>query len=222
MDYYPHPRPVLYGTTVEESSAQTQTAPIRVGPPRYPPAPPLAGDFPEPFGNSNRRSRSYAEYYARPASFRRPLIVLCAVAAVYASLQLVLGTTGFANPVLGGIVLVGEITLVLVVMASLGWMGGREYMLALGSCFVLVSLGVILGEWQSPVLWIAIVILILLLRRRMWHYYFLRARQEVRGGLGNPTQRSLGWYRNDARRSNNRLSRGSASTEDPWRGRMFW
>ena len=217
MDYYPQPRPVLYGSTVEESGAQTQPAPIRVGPPRYPPAPPLAGDAPEPFGNANRRSRSYAEYYSQPVSFRTPLIALCAIAAVYTSLQLVSGTSGFANPVLGGIVLVGEITLVLVVIASLAWMGGREYMLVLGSCIILVSLGVVLAEWQSPVLWIAIVILILFLRPGMWHYYFLRARQEIAGGLGHLGQRSLRWYSHGTRNSNNGHLQGSASPEGPWR-----
>ena len=48
MDYYPQPRPVLYGTRGEEAPPQTQTAPVRTGPPRYPPAPPLAGDAPGP------------------------------------------------------------------------------------------------------------------------------------------------------------------------------
>ena len=126
MDYYPQPRPVLYGTSNEESEAQTQTAPIRVVPPRYPPAPPLAGDAPEPFGNGHRRSRSYEEYYSQPVSFRTPLIVLCAIAAVYASLQLVLGTSGFANPILGGSVLVGEVMVELVVIASLVWLGAEN------------------------------------------------------------------------------------------------
>ena len=222
MDYYPQPRPVLYGSTVEERGAQTQTAPIRVGPPRYPPAPPLAGDAPEPFGNANRRIHSYAEYYSQPVSFRAPLIALCAIAAVYASLQLVLGTTGFANPVLGGIVRVGEVTLILVVIASLACMGGRTYMLVLGSCIVLVSLGVVLAEWQSPVLWLASIILILFLRPRMWHYYFLRAREELALGLGHLGQRSPRWYRHGTRNSNTRLSRGTGSPEGPWRGRIFW
>src|SRR4051812_148169 len=49
MDYYPQPRPVLYGTSAEDAPPQTQTAPGRVGPPRWPPAPPYAdfGDNPD-------------------------------------------------------------------------------------------------------------------------------------------------------------------------------
>lgn len=56
MDNYPQPRPVLYGTNWEEDTPQTQTAPVRIGPPRYPPAPPLAGDAPEPFDEGSPRN----------------------------------------------------------------------------------------------------------------------------------------------------------------------
>jgi len=65
MDYYPQPRPVLYGTTEEESPPPTQTAPVRIGPPRYPPAPPLAGDAPDPFNHRPGRhmsQQSFAEW----------------------------------------------------------------------------------------------------------------------------------------------------------------
>ena len=55
MDYFPQPRPVLYGTSADEPLPQTQTKPVLTGPPRWPPAPPLAGFAPEPGdGNSNR------------------------------------------------------------------------------------------------------------------------------------------------------------------------
>ncbi len=221
MDYYPQPRPVLFGASNEESGPQTQTAPIRIGPPRYPPAPPLAGDAPEPFDNSNGRSRSYEEFYSQLVSFRTPLIVLCAIAAVYASLQIVLGTSGFANPILGGSVLLGEVMVELVAIASLVWLGGREYILVLGSCIVLVSLGAILAQWQYPVLWIAIVILVLFLRPRMWHHYFIRARHDINAHLVHFRQRFLRRRRHDMKHSYGRVSRQSASPDDRWLGRTF-
>src|SRR5437762_11291134 len=49
MDHYPQPRPILYGTSGEQTPPQTQTGPVRTGPPRFPPAPPAAGDAPDPF-----------------------------------------------------------------------------------------------------------------------------------------------------------------------------
>src|SRR3982750_109040 len=103
MDHYPQPRPVLYGTSWEEAPPQTQTAPVRTGPPRYPPAPPLAGDAPDPYYPP---PRTLTNDYDRGAM---ALALLYAIASAYSLLQILLGTTQFASQVTGRIVLSGEI-----------------------------------------------------------------------------------------------------------------
>src|SRR5947209_3071627 len=105
MDHYPQPRPILYGTSGEETPAQTQTAPVRTGPPRYPPAPPLAGDAPDPFG---RQPGRLINYHKRAVML---LALLYAAASAYSLLQMMLGTTRFANVSLGQIVVSGEIAI---------------------------------------------------------------------------------------------------------------
>src|SRR5262245_35343983 len=110
VDYYPQPRPVLYGTSVAEAPPQTQTAPVRIGPPRYPPAPPLAGDAPDRFdpvpGGVTVTDESVA--YDRGV---RLLVLLFTLASVYSLLQIALGTTGSSDPVAGNALPVVEIVL---------------------------------------------------------------------------------------------------------------
>ena len=158
MDYYPQPRPVLYGTRGDEPPAQTQTAPVRTGPPHYPPAPPLAGDAPDPFRNP--RSKMVAERLGVPIG----LALLYAVASAYSLLQIVTDTTGFTDPVIGRDVLAGEIVISLIVIGSLRRLGGREYLLAIGLALLQIAVTVVFKQWQSPALWVAVILALYLLR----------------------------------------------------------
>src|SRR5437588_2827536 len=88
MDYYPQPRPVLYGTSEEARAPQTLTDPVRIGPPCYPPAPPFAGDAPEPF-NTPSGLNHYQITRRMPLAI--PLSILYGVASVYSLMQLALG-----------------------------------------------------------------------------------------------------------------------------------
>jgi hypothetical protein len=173
MDYYPQPRPVLYGTSAVETPAQTLTKPVRTGPPRYPPAPPLAGDAPEPFDPPPMRLMSHH------GPISAPLAVLYAIASAYSLLQIMLGTTPIAGSSVGQIALTVEIAIGLVVIASLIWPGGRPYLLALGLVALHVSIGIALAQWQSPAFWVAIVVLLYLLTPSMRKQYGRMARLEV-------------------------------------------
>src|ERR1700704_4678019 len=128
MDYYPQPRPVLYGTSVEETPAQTLTKPVRIGPPRYPPAPPLAGDAPDPFDPPPVQLMSHKDRVTVPLAV---LAVLYVISSAYSLLQVMLSTTPLAGSNVGQIALTAEIVIGLVVIASLIWPGGRAYLLAL-------------------------------------------------------------------------------------------
>src|SRR5689334_2022425 len=85
MEYYPQPRPVMYGTAHEEAPPQTEIAPVRTGPPRYPPAPPLAGDAPFPY----EPPREYLASMHEPAAVL--LAILYALSSVYSLSQLISG-----------------------------------------------------------------------------------------------------------------------------------
>jgi hypothetical protein len=179
MDYYPQPRPVLYGTSGEETPPQTQTAPVRTGPPRYPPAPPLAGEAPDPFYRPPRTLTNVFECGALV------LALLYAFASAYSLLQIILGTTQFASVGAGRMVLSGEIVISLIVILTLVRLGGlarisgrdyvlvlrrvsgREYVLVLGLVALHVSIGIAFGQWQSPALWVAIAVMLYLLKPSM-------------------------------------------------------
>ncbi|MEO5951167.1 MAG: hypothetical protein ABIQ44_01745 [Chloroflexia bacterium] len=89
MDEYPQPRPVLYGTWEDEAPAQTLTLPVRSGPPRYPPAPPMAGDAPEPGEpNRNRYVSSGPLYEVRSDGRKKVILVLLYAAYLVLSLAL--------------------------------------------------------------------------------------------------------------------------------------
>jgi hypothetical protein len=203
MDYYPQPRPVLYGTSGEEAPPQTQTAPVRTGPPRYPPAPPLAGDAPEPFPQP---TRTFMTVHERAAI---PLALLYAIASVLSVLQVMLGVTGFANPAVGPFVLSGEILMSVIVIAALARLGGREYLLArhaprreylvaLVLVALQVSLGIVFAQWRSPALWVATTVMLYLLRPSMMRRYGRRGFFEFRPDYGRfgsrrPIDRTHSW-----------------------------
>src|SRR4051794_23110179 len=107
MDYYPQPRPVMYGTTNDETPAQTQTAPVRIGPPRYPPAPPLGGDAPFPFG----RPPAFISIMHEPGAV--PMAILYAFASAYSVLQAIVGGPNLSHAFPGQIILLGEMALAL-------------------------------------------------------------------------------------------------------------
>lgn len=177
MDYYPQPRPVLYGTSDTEVAVQTQTAPVRTGPPRYPPAPPTTEEAPDPFNRPPPAAVSYADTRAVPPGI---LSILYAVASAFSLLQFVLGKMPFDNPVVGEIVLLGEVVIGIVVIACLRWLGGREYLLAWGLVILHVSVGVALAQWQSPALWVACALLLYLMRPSVRRRYMRMAQSEIR------------------------------------------
>jgi hypothetical protein len=69
------------------------------------------------------------------------------------------------------IALVVEIGLSLIVLASLYMLGGREYLIAVGLLAVHIGMGVAFGQWQSPLLWVAIAVTLYLLRPSMVSHY---------------------------------------------------
>jgi hypothetical protein len=165
MDYYPQPRPPLYGTSAEKPPPKTQTAPVRIGPPRYPPAPPSTGYMPEP-----REPFDLPSYGAKG---RAHLVIryFVAAAVTFSLLQVVLTGVGLGGFVAAPVALVVEIGLSLVVLACLYMLGGREYLIAVGLLVVHIGMGVAFGQWQSPLLWVAIAVTLYLLRPSMVGYY---------------------------------------------------
>jgi hypothetical protein len=177
MEYYPQPRPVLYGTSAEETPPQTQTAPVRIGPPRYPPAPPSTGYAPEPHDPRRRRPlRGEGEKGRAP----RVVLYTFTAAIAYSLLQVVLTAAGFAVGLAAPLVLLVEIAISLVVLACLWMLGGREYLMAVGLLAVHISLGVAFAQWQSPLLWVAIAVMVYLLWPSMLKWYGWMAVEEIR------------------------------------------
>ncbi len=165
MDYYPQPRPPLYGTSAEKPPPETQIAPVRIGPPRYPPAPPSTGYAPEP-----REPFDLPSYGAKGRA--HPVIGYFVAAAVaFSLLQLALTGMGLAGLVAAPIALVVEIGISLIVLACLQMLGGREYLIAVGLLAVHIGVGVAFGQWQSPLLWVAIAVTLYLLRPSMVSHY---------------------------------------------------
>ncbi len=121
----------------------------------------------------------------------RLLAFLYAVASAYSLLQVALGVTGFADPVLGSWVLAGEIVASLTVIAGLLWIGGREYLMSLGFVVLHIATGTALGQWQSPALWVAIAVLFYLVRPYMWQKYSRLARMEMRYAIARHRSRNI-------------------------------
>src|SRR4029079_11049028 len=111
MDHYTQPRPALYGTEHDEPALQTQTGPVRAGPPRYPPAPPLAGDAPEPFEWRPRIAGSTRELGAVPLAF------IYALASLYSLLLILQQRTGTVGLTVERTVLISESVISLFVVA---------------------------------------------------------------------------------------------------------
>lgn len=181
VEYYPQPRPVLYGRSQEKSPPQTQTLPVRSGPPRYPPAPPLAGDAPDPF---ERGPVSLPEW---TMDRREPGFAL--LGAIYVSglllslLQAIFGFAQFANPLTGQIVLVGEVVVGFFVTSTLRWPGGRAYLLSLMLLLAYLPFGVVFARWQSPAFWASIMVLLYFMRPSLLHHYSRMARNEMRSAI---------------------------------------
>jgi hypothetical protein len=180
VDYYPQPRPVMYGTSDTEAAVQTQTAPVRTGPPRYPPAPPLAGEAPDPFNRPRPTFAPGVDMRTVPPGI---LSVLYAVASAFSLFQVVLGKTAFDNPAVGEIVLLGEVVIGIAVIACLRWLGGREYLLAWGLVILHVLVGMALAQWQSPALWVACALLLYLMRPSVRRRYMRMGQSEIRDDL---------------------------------------
>ncbi len=170
MDEYPQPRPVLYGTWEDEPPARTLTMPVRSGPPRYPPAPPLAGDAPDPFEPS--RSGAFTAQRGTPSLQILPFLrFLYTVATGYSLILLFLGV--------GQIVELSEIMIGVFAIASSQWLSGRTYLFTLSLVALHVALGIVFAHWLSPALWVAGAILLYLLRSSIRKFYVLWARTEL-------------------------------------------
>ncbi len=176
MDYYSQPRPVLYGVNEEESPPQTQTAPVRSGPPRYPPAPPLAGDAPDPFG----RFRVPQVTLTNAHLVGTALALLYVVGSAYSLVQAVLDIPGSANHAMGRMALLIGFVISLMIVPCSRWLGRRGYRVDLGLVALHISLAVALEQWQSPSMWVAIAVFPYFLVSSVRKQQFRRAVAEVR------------------------------------------
>jgi hypothetical protein len=216
MDYYPQPRPVLYGTSGDEPLPQTQTTPVRMGPPRWPPAPPLAGWAPEPddWGSDGWHWQPYlltgmARTMERPASFAL-LGFLYVAATAYSCILLATSTLSSAgSPVAVGI----EIAFGLLTTLSLWLPNGRGYLAAICMALLQVVLGILLGQWLWPPFWLSIAVCIYLLLPPM------------RWSAGEPAMRKVKcdiarWKRNHP--SSNKGKPGTPPRNMPDHWRELW
>jgi hypothetical protein len=182
MEFYPQPRPALYGTRGDESELPTQTGPTLVGPPNYPPAPPFAGDAPDPNRGPNVYPNAYRllrEFRLRAMPYSGLFLCLLALSAAYSLRQFALEAPGFSDAMVGQAVLMCEFILGVFVSMCLLCLGGLEYPFALGALALHVFLGVIFGQWQSPTLWAAVVALLYLLQAPIRHYSIFRTLEAI-------------------------------------------
>ncbi len=172
MDNYPQPRPVLYGTLAAEDRPRTQTAPVRTGPPRWPPAPPHAGFAPEP-GDGNwkpYRWNPVQDMARRPGIFGL-MCVAYSLATAFSLLYIILNPAAFADTFIGRLVLIVELSLGLLVSLSLLWPDGLGYLMALCPAMLQGVTGIIFGWWLLPGFWMAIVVSVFLLLPSMRRTY---------------------------------------------------
>jgi hypothetical protein len=172
VDNYPQPRPVLYGTSAEDATPQTQTTPVRTGPPRWPPAPPFAEFAPDPSDGNGKGSR----WNSALASAPRPLIsaflgFLYMFAVAYSFLQVFISPAGFADPFTGRLILLVEVALGVLVTLSLWWLDGLGYLTALFPALLQIVPGVVFGQWLLPGFWMAVVVCTYLLLPSMRSTY---------------------------------------------------
>ncbi|HET9493762.1 MAG TPA: hypothetical protein VFR15_05990 [Chloroflexia bacterium] len=202
MDYYPQPRPVLYGTSAKEAPPRTQTAPVRIGPPRYPPAPPSTGYAPEPFPHYGARPRVTIEGVLHPA-----VLLIVEAASAYSLLQVAMGRAGLVSIVVGAAGLI--------VLACLQWRTVLQYRLAVSLAALHVLVGGAFGQWQSPALWIAVAVTLYILRPTMLEQY------EVvpAGVLGGDIAR---YRRQSTHRRRVRVASRRPARLEPWEWRIRW
>jgi hypothetical protein len=100
----------------------------------------------------------------------------------------------------------------LVILASLQWLNGREYLVALGCLVVSIALGTLFAQWYSPAFWMAIVILLYLLKPKRWRYYTNLARFEMR-----PNRIRYKRWRSTRDRSIFRTARDLRDSPQHWR-----
>jgi hypothetical protein len=168
MDYYPQPRPVLYGNPAEEAPPRTQTSPVRAEPPRWPPAPPSAGFADNSGDHQPWRGPVPAQSRSNDAPGRYVIAVLYALAFTYA-----LCVALFMPQVLADIAPVARLFLLLQIAAA-PWvvpcfavLERWEYLVALGVSLLLVVLGLFAPLWLSPGMIAGLCGCIYLLRPRM-------------------------------------------------------
>jgi len=181
MDYYPQPRPVLYGTSADEPPTLTQTAPVRQGPPRWPPAPPLADFAPEPGDGRPKRYRwnPAIDQLDRPAAMTL-LSTLYGLAVAFTCLQIAANASGLSASSAGFVALGIEIVLGLLAALSLWWPWGLGYLTALAPALLQVVLCILLGQWLWPLFLVAIASGIYLLLPSMRRSYGVQAVQTAK------------------------------------------
>jgi hypothetical protein len=162
MDYYPQPRPPVYGTRYDEPSPTTQNKPVRVGPPNLLPEPNGFDGKPRPF--AVRLCRTYRKE-------RLALAALYAFASIAGVLYVVSSAQPFLFVSLVGLqaVLSGRVIAFLVRRADF------EHLLCLHLSAVLTLSGFLFGQWTFPATWLApATFLFLLLNSSFdtyWSYY---------------------------------------------------
>jgi len=211
MDYYPQPRPVLYGTRADEPPPRTQIAPVRTGPPRWPPAPPLADFAPEPGDDNWWHSRWILpiDRLRRPAALML-LSIVYALATAYTCLQVVLNPSGMAGLRVGLVALGIEFVLGLLVTLSLWWPYGEGYLIALCAAPLQILIGIVLGQWLWLFLWLAIVVCIYLLLPSMRLTFGAQALQTARCDIAR-------WKRHHPPRHRGKPGNPPRNMPDHWR-----
>jgi hypothetical protein len=202
MEYFPQPRPVLYGTAAEESPPRTQTAPVRIGPPRYPPAPPSTGYAPEPLPHNGARPRVTIEGVLHPA-----VLLIVEAASAYSLLQVALGTAELVSTVVGAAGLV--------VLACLQWQTVLQYRLAVSLAALHVAVGAAFGQWQSPGLWIALAATLYILRPTMLEQYEVVPTRVLGGDIAR-------YRRHSTHRRRVRVASRRPTGLVPWEWRIRW
>jgi hypothetical protein len=213
MDNYPQPRPVLYGTLAEEALPRTQTAPVRTGPPRWPPAPPGAAFAPEP-GDGNRKPYRWdptPDLARRPGTFGL-MSVSYALAIALSLIYIILNPAAFADTFTGRLVLIVELSLGLLVSLSLWWPDGLSYLTALCPALLQIVIGIIFGWWLLPAFWMAALVLVFLLLPSMRRTYGQRALWTLKNDIAR-------WKQKHPRRHGCRRIGPPPDMPDYWRTR---
>jgi hypothetical protein len=166
MDHYPQPRPVLYGTSAEEAPPQTQTQPVREGPPRWPPAPPFAEFGDNPDEPSRRPVASEADYASFLGAGRGRFVVaaLYAAASLYALVITIFVPEAFSAMSLAShVFLLFQIAAVVWVVPGIVNINYRGHGAVAVVALIQLVLAIIAGAWFSPGMIVAVAVLLYLL-----------------------------------------------------------